>query len=133
MYDEMRNMGIMLDLVTEGPEMWINGIVTTLGRTSCLVVATEDSKAVGFAHGTLRFTPGYLGGKLTGMVTHIYVLPEYRRNGTGDLLLDGLETWFKSKNVSSVDLQVIEGNESARKFWQKNGYLVELVQYRKFF
>jgi ribosomal protein S18 acetylase RimI-like enzyme len=133
MYEEMRNIGLMLDLSPGGPEKWLKGIVPTLGKTSCLIVSQVNSKVVGFAHGSLRFTPEYLGGGLTGMVTHIYVSPGHRGKGIGDLLLGELEKWFKVKNVSSIDLQVIEGNEAARRFWQKNGYQVELFQYRKFF
>jgi GNAT superfamily N-acetyltransferase len=131
MYDEMRPQGLMLDISGDGPQKWLEGVSRTLGKTSCIVGAITGDDLAGFAHGSLRFTPDYLGSQLTGMVSHIYVCPDMRREGIARKLLEQLEGWFIQKKVSSIDLQVVSGNEAAHAFWLKSGYKTELVQYRK--
>jgi GNAT superfamily N-acetyltransferase len=131
MYSEMEAQGLKVPLAADGARLWTSGVEKTIGRLSCLVVAVTEGRVIGFAHGTLRFLPDYLGGHLTGNITHIYLIPEKRGAGTASLLLDELEAWFRKKNVHSVDLQVIPGNEAGRKFWASSGYPVELIQHRK--
>jgi ribosomal protein S18 acetylase RimI-like enzyme len=131
MYAEMSSQGLMMPLAERGAELWVESIAKTLGRVSYLLVASSAGQVRGFAHGALRFLPDYLGGHLTGNITHIFVAPEERGSGMAAELLRSLEEWFISKKVHSIDLQVIPDNEGARKFWAKAGYPVELIQHRK--
>jgi len=132
MYLEMQEFGLMLPLVANGADKWIRSVKATINRTSCLGVAVMGTGAIGFAHGALRFSPDYLGGKLTGVVTHIYVGKTHRGAGVAQRMLLLLEDWFNKKKVDSVDLQVVNNNLPAHCFWEKAGYDVELLQYRKF-
>jgi ribosomal protein S18 acetylase RimI-like enzyme len=131
MYSEMSSNGLMLQLTEGGAGLWVNSIEKTLGRLSWLLISREGEQVTGFAHGALRFLPDYLGGHLTGNITHIYVIPEARGTGTAKKLLQELEDWFIEKRVHSVDLQVIPENEAARRFWAGAGYPIELIQHRK--
>ncbi len=131
MYGYMDNHGLMLDLAEDGPEKWISSVKNMLGRFAVVPIAQVDGQIVGFAHGALRFTSDYLGSRLVGIVTHIYVMQEFRGSGAGKALADYLESWFVTKKVHSVELQVIHGNQSAIGFWEKLGYSRELIQYRK--
>ena len=131
MYEGMLDQGLLLPLAVDGPDIWIEGIIPTLGRFGILALAIKGDKLIGFAHGTLKFLPDYLGGHKTGVVTHIFVKPEFRQGNVGQELLDMLEEWLKEKGVHSIEIQVIEGND-ARRFWEKSGYSLELHQYRKF-
>jgi len=131
LYKDMSDNGMVIPLSPDGPEQWINAVKLSLNRFACLAVAGEADKITGFAHGAIRFMPDYLGKIKTGIVTHIYVQPGHRGTGTGKLLLQKLETWFRSKEVHSVELQVVSGNFTAIKFWRENGYMHELEQYRK--
>lgn len=131
MYRGMRAQGLLLPLSDDGADKWSEGLHATLGRFAVLVVAEEEGKLVGFAHGALKFLPDYLGSLRTGTITHLFVKPTHRGQDIGSKLVVMLEDWFEQKKVHSVELQVITGNP-ARDFWEKAGYVQELVQYRKF-
>ena len=131
-YEGMNSQGLLLPLVDGGELQWIQSIKTTLGRFNQLYAAIFSDQIIGFAYGTIRFTPPYIGGERVGFVGGLYVLPEYRSKGIGEQLYNHLETWFKTKKTHSFELQVLCGNHSGMKFWEKLGYQRELLQMRKF-
>lgn len=130
MYREMRRQGLMLPLADDGADKWIDGIQSSLGRFGILAVVYSGNRLAGFAHGALKYLPDYLGGYRTGVITHVYVHEDLRGQKVGRRLVSLLEQWFGEKKVHSVELQVIAGND-ARAFWEKAGYTLELLQYRK--
>jgi GNAT superfamily N-acetyltransferase len=133
MYHEMSATGLILQLQENGEETWLNSIRPGLGRFSILIAATVDGRVVGFAHGAMHYTPEYLGSLKVGTITHIFVEPEFRRAGTAGKLVSLLEKWFAERQVHSVELQVLSGNEDAVRFWESAGFSCELRQYRKIF
>ena len=131
MYEEMARMGLRITLAAGGEETWLANLASTLERFSALTLATVDEDVVGFAVGVLRFTPDYLGAEKLGAITHVYVCPHVRRDGTGRRLVELLHTWFAEKKVRSCELQVLCGNREAIVFWERLGYGAELLQMRK--
>lgn len=131
MYREMRHKGLLLPLDEQGDEKWLHSVRKTLGRYSNLVVARSNGEMAGFAHGALKFTPDYLGSEKVGVITHIYVDKAHRNEGVGEVMLRKLEDWFHARQVRSVELQVLAGNEEGIGFWNRSGYAKELLQYRK--
>jgi GNAT superfamily N-acetyltransferase len=51
-----------------------------------------------------------------------YLEENQRRRGAGRLLLDELLAWARSKGASRVELQFIDGNQAAERFWTKMGF-----------
>ncbi len=131
MYGRMDKMGLMLPLSEAGTEKWLKTAKNTSGKYGLVIVAKDGDKAVGFAHGMIKFLPDYLGGYAVGSITHVYVIDDAIRSGIGKAMVNLLEEWFRLKKVHSVELQVINGNDAAKEFWKKLGYRVELLQYRK--
>ena len=131
MYGRMGEMGLMLPLSESGTEKWLKTTRNTSGKYGLVVLAKDEGKAVGFAHGLIKFLPDYLGGFAVGSITHVYVDDDARRLGIGKALVNILEDWFRMKKVHSIELQVISGNPTAKKFWKNLGYKEELLQYRK--
>ena len=131
MYIYMSGSGLNIDLAEDGAATWLKGVVQGLGRFGTLQVAGIQEKIIGFAHGSIRLTPDYLGSKKVGVITHIYVDREHRGEGVGEKLVKELEKWFKTKEVHSVELQVLAGNKTGIAFWEKLGYPLELNQHRK--
>lgn len=130
MYREMKRQGLLLPLADDGADRWLNSIMPTLGRFGIVMAAAENGRLAGFAHGSIKFLPDYLGSHKTGVITHIYVQEASRDQHIGLKLVSMLEEWFREKQVYSVELQVIAGND-ARLFWEKAGFRLELHQYRK--
>jgi GNAT superfamily N-acetyltransferase len=131
MYSHMDEHGLMLELDPDGAEKWMLSLKRTLGRFAVLQLACKGEQVIGFAHGSISLTPDYLGNKKIGVVTHIYVMPDYRSKKVATRLLDGLEDWFRDQQVHSIELQVLSQNLEAMNFWRKMGYKSELFQFRK--
>jgi len=131
MYSRMDEIGLLLPLSADGTEKWLKTVRNTSGKYGLVILVKDWGKAVGFAHGMVKFLPDYLGGFAVGSITHVYVDDDSRRSGIGKVLVNLLEDWFLTKKVHSIELQVITGNPLAKEFWKKLGYLEELQQYRK--
>jgi GNAT superfamily N-acetyltransferase len=131
MYSRMDQMGLMLPLAPGGSEKWLKTTRNTNGRFGLVILANKGDKAIGFAHGLIKYLPDYLGGYAVGSITHVYVDDDHTRSGAGKTMVNILEEWFRTKKVHSVELQVITGNPAAKEFWKKLGYVEELQQYRK--
>jgi GNAT superfamily N-acetyltransferase len=131
MYESMDQMGLILPLAEEGAKKWVRTAQNTSGKFGIVVLAKVGDRAIGFAHGMLKFLPDYLGGYPVGTITHVFVDPDVRRGGIGRELVNELEEWFRMKKVHSVELQVITGNPAAKEFWKRLGYAEELIQFRK--
>lgn len=131
MYSRMDEIGLLLPLSADGTEKWLKTVRNTSGKYGLVILVKDWGKAVGFAHGMVKFLPDYLGGFAVGSITHVYVDDDSRRSGIGKALVNQLEDWFLTKKVHSIELQVITGNPLAKEFWKKLGYNEELIQYRK--
>jgi ribosomal protein S18 acetylase RimI-like enzyme len=131
MYGYMEETGLNLGLSEDGASIWLAAAVQGLGRFGTLCIASSNEDIVGFAHGSIRLTPDYLGTRKVGVITHIFVAEEYRGNGVGENLVESLEKWFENKDVHSVELQVLVNNKAGISFWEKLGYPQELLQHRK--
>lgn len=131
MYGYMQTNGLMLELIPGGHQKWINSISKNLGRFGVLYVLKNNDEIIGFAHGSIRLAPDYLGSKKLGVITHVYVNENARTKGAGSDLVHALEQWFVQQSVHSVELQVLSGNLPAIGFWERLGYVSELLQCRK--
>jgi GNAT superfamily N-acetyltransferase len=131
MYARMEELGLLLPLTLDGTEKWLKTARNTSGKFGIVVLAKDGERAVGFAHGMLKFLPDYLGGYPVGTITHLFVDENSRKAGVGRELVNELEEWFSTKKAHSIELQVITGNPTAKEFWTKLGYGEELIQYRK--
>ncbi len=132
MYGFMDQHGLLMPLADDGENKWIRAVKNTLGKFCTLIIVVHNDKVVGFAHGALRFSPDYLGTLKTGIITHIFVSPEFRSRGIGSQMLEKLQDWFLQKEAHSIELQVVADNKKAMRFWERTAYKLELIQYRKF-
>ena len=60
--------------------------------------------------------------KTVGHITSIHVLPQLRGNGRGRALLDHAFAEFRRRGFGEVTLWVLEGNTSARRFYEGLGF-----------
>lgn len=130
-YDYFHSLNVQLKLVEGGQNMWVESVIQSVGRLSVLPLAIFENQIIGFAHGSIKLLPDYLGSQKTGVVQHVYVRPDWQRKGIAERLIKSLEIWFNEKQVVSIELQVVQANHSATEFWNKLGYQTELTQMRK--
>lgn len=81
-------------------------------------VAEEDGRAVGLvaAAGEDRRHPG------CRQVLSMWVAPTARRHGVGRALLGVVGTWALEGGARALTLGVAEGNEGARRFYERLGF-----------
>ena len=131
LYGFMETKGLVMPLVEDGAQLWINSIKSTLGKLSNIYLAYDNNKIVGFAAGIIRLSPAYLGNKKIGYLSHLFILPDYRRTGAGESLSQQLDNWFKEKNVDLVEVEVIVDNTNSINFFNKMGYKEDIIKLTK--
>jgi ribosomal protein S18 acetylase RimI-like enzyme len=81
------------------------------------LVAVADTKVVG------TIMAGYDGHR--GWLYSVAVAPSHRRQGIGSRLVSHAESALICKGCVKINLQTMEGNESAAAFYESLGYVVE--------
>ena len=97
--------------------------------SNTLFVARDDG-IVGFVMFTIE-TAGYRQNRVRGIIENIYVDPEYRDAGLGGRLLETAETELVERGADTVALEVLAGNEDARRFYRRHGYEPHRVELEK--
>ena len=88
-----------------------------------LVAQAEDGNLTGLIAGhifPLIHQPGNVG-----RVMALVVGGQFQNQGIGSLLLESLETWFTEKMCRKFEVNSGDHRESAHKFYESKGYLVD--------
>jgi ribosomal protein S18 acetylase RimI-like enzyme len=64
-------------------------------------------------------------------IVDLIVLPAHRGEGIGVALLTAVEDEARSRGLDAVDMNAAAPNQEARLFYEKHGYRLDLVTYRK--
>lgn len=127
----MHRYGMVQELPAGGSRIWLDGIKGGLERFHRLVIAVQGDTVLGFSAGSLKLAPEYLGGGRVGHWTHLYVHPEHRRVGLSKAMTDLVHEWFREKQVTSMETQVVREHPSSLAFTRSVGYEVEWYNLRK--
>ena len=91
-----------------------------------LLVARLEGSIVGFVSVSLE--RGSLELDATrGLLSNIYVVPEYRGRDIGSALLRAAERSLADRGVDVVVLEAMAANDRARRFYERHGYDVYRV------
>ena len=89
-------------------------------------IAVEQDRAIGLIMGCIFSYDeyDYLDYKCPkrGVITELIVSKKVRGNGIGNILIDKMEEYFKSKDCEYISVDVFAYNENAIKFYDRNGY-----------
>ena len=96
-----------------------------LADASRLVLAgTIDDVVVGYA--VVRTEVLRDGGRL-GVLTDIYVEPEARAVGVGEVLVDEVLRWCRELGCTGVDGLALPGNRSTKNFFETFGFTARAI------
>ncbi len=98
--------------------------------TDGLLVAREDDEILGFVMYTVE-NGRYVQDQQTGVIVNLYVRPASRDEGVGSALLAAAEAELADMGVDTVSLEVLAGNEDARRFYRRHGYGPHRVELAK--
>lgn len=89
----------------------------------CLV-AEADGHVVGLLLARYHESPAapWFNARRYVEVEDLTVLSTARRTGAGTALMRAAEDWARALGITTVDLQVIEPNDGARRFYERIGY-----------
>lgn len=58
-----------------------------------------------------------------GFLQELYVIPAARRCGLASRLVDYARDWLRSNAVTSLSLEVLQGNPAGLAFWKRQGFV----------
>lgn len=99
------------------------------------ILVEDDDKIVGYALIEKRESPykEYPSFKEDSFafIYELIVLPEYRLKGYGKSIIDEAYKWAKERNLTSIELNVLENNYNARAFYERVGFEEYQIKLRK--
>lgn len=91
-------------------------------REHKILILLNNGYAVGFASAQVKkMRPVFSVGKM-GHINTVFVESKYRKIGLGKLAIDEFVLWFRSNNISIVDLSVDVKNTGGVLAWNKLGF-----------
>ena len=96
----------------------------------CLVlVGTIDDAVLGYA--AVR-TEVLRDGRVLGVLTDVYVEPEARAVGVGEVLIDAVLAWCTARGCAGVDGLALPGNRQTKNFFETFGFTARaLIVHRR--
>lgn len=122
---------------TEVSQSQLDYLVTAVANsTGKIFLAIEHDQAVGLLvvfqdcepEGTHHVYPEFLK---YGLVTDFVVAESHRGSSVAAELMQLAEKFCKAEGLSSIKLAVLNSNSIARRFYEKQGYYIQEVVYRK--
>lgn len=95
------------------------------------VLVAEDAAGAPLGFITLRSDRDYFTGEPVGHVIDIVVAREGEGRGVGRALLAAAERWGEAEGFPYLTLHVFEGNDRARRLYERTGYVVEWTRMLK--
>ncbi len=99
-------------------------IARYIDNPECLVyVAKVGDEVIGFVSGHFcELTSVVSQPVMMGSVDELYVMPEYRKQGTAQALLDKIETTFIDYGATQMFVEVWSFNRQALALYEKQGF-----------
>jgi GNAT superfamily N-acetyltransferase len=106
-------------------ERFRNFLLKHMGEETMLVFLMDNAeKAIGYGMAFDVEEHAYMPEwSRRGYVTQFYVDSSYRGQGIGELGLNYIHAWFRSRGLNDAMLNVAIDNEAGNKFWVKQGYV----------
>ena len=96
-----------------------------------VVVAELDGELIGSGYARIEDTKKlYLNHRQYAYLGFMYVEEQYRGKGVNKLIIEALKHWAIQQNITELQLEVYDENQSAVKAYEKFGFEKLLVQMR---
>lgn len=103
-------------------------------RKGKILLSQEDDKITGLIIGIINNEAEdsfCFRAPKRGRITELIVSEKFRSQGTGKLLLEKMEEFFKEAGCNDVLLEVFGSNKAAQEFYCSNGYSERTVEMMK--
>ncbi|HIJ16991.1 MAG TPA: GNAT family N-acetyltransferase [Thermoplasmata archaeon] len=99
-------------------------------KSTKLLVAVQNGRMVGFMLCLLAPNAPVFKERTIGVVSDVYVRPEYRKRGVTKEMLKVALRWFHRNKVTTVQLNVAAANLEARSAWGQLGFKPHMMMKR---
>src|SRR5262249_43642813 len=96
---------------------WFARLERWNGQQGIGFLAMEKGKGCGIAGALLDFED-----PTRGQLVSMWTAPTHRRHGAGQLLVDAVVDWAKSRKIKTLTLMVVSTNGPAIRFYEKLGF-----------
>lgn len=84
-----------------------------------IFVADQEGTLVGFIAAHLWTPPPIYTGVVEGYIDELYVVPEARRQGVGERLVEAVKTWAATVPACRLRVGVLAANAAGLAFWER--------------
>lgn len=91
-------------------------------KDSITLVAFAKGRVIGYLIGSIKKASAYRKIKRLAEIDNMFVLPEFRGQGTGSLLCEKFVNWAKKKGVDRIKVVASVNNEKAINFYKENKF-----------
>lgn len=111
-------------------DLFGNWLKEQINSPNQFIFVAQDSTGVvvGFIAGFIKALYPWFKTKSVGHVSYLVIDPAFRHIGVGRLLESYAIEWFKSKNISYIEVYVEEKNSVGQNAWSAYGF----EQFKKF-
>lgn len=95
-----------------------------------LLVAQYREELIGSGYARIENAKPYLKHKRFAYLGFMYVVPDHRGKGINKKIIEALEKWAVSKNVTEMRLEVYNDNVKAVKAYEKAGFTKHMIEMR---
>ena len=96
-----------------------------------IVVAEIGDTIIGSGYARIEASKAYLEHRQHAYLGFMYVVPEHRGKGVNGKILNVLESWAASRNITELRLEVYFENAAAIRAYEKSSYKSLVVEMRK--
>jgi ribosomal protein S18 acetylase RimI-like enzyme len=115
-------LGDRTGLSPDAPRAWAKFLREHLrAKTSAVLVAESAGRLLGMGMASVRESPPTSASRRRGVITDLYVEPEWRRRGAGRALVAALLEHLRALGLAEADVTAASVNPEAALFWQKMG------------
>lgn len=91
-------------------------------KSKCLLVATEETKVIGYLYGFIKSQEGGIKEILSAKLDALFVEERFRKHHVAQELIKSFKSWCKDMNVSSLEVDVCAKNIKALNLYQQVGF-----------
>lgn len=133
MYKHYYSANGLTRLSDGGFARWCKNYHRARGLSRVIYIAEINGLIAGFVEGQILINPHAVNPEKKGHIAHLFVLPDFRRQGTASELHSTVQEWFVKKSVQSETLEVVFQNSIADAFWTARGFQPIFVKYYRNF
>lgn len=118
-----------------GGELWsarearVEPVATLLGRDdACVVVGTVTDAVLGYGIVT---TEELRDGTRLGVIIELYVEPDARAVGVGEVIAEALVAFCRDAGCRGVDATALPGHREAKNFFERAGFTARSLTMHK--